>query len=383
MADEGYRQHYIRKGDGIGGWELLPAQYRMIWGPSDGCLMPYGIAWMDNGETILLAGMQDQGEYRCVYALSGDEGASWSDMSDTGSYGRPLTFGYLGGGNLVFGNELLGKPEDQKRKLRLSFSSDYGRSWNERVYPMQTQDGRGSNTTEGTVFAEQVDGATRICHLSVSLDPKQWDRLPSRVYMRWSNDLGSSWHGENCPQEWLFEETCGGKRVPRGVSEGSLVRAQNGWLVAALRTDLPTRYWDVPHDDSLEGVGVSISKDNGTSWSPINVLYDAGRHHPNLILMPNGDLVMTLIVRADVVGGELASYRRGSDALVSHDNGASWNLQQQYVLDAYEFSDSKEWYNGECGHLGSTRLSDGSILTVYGNYLSGNAALIKWRPSGG
>jgi hypothetical protein len=32
-----------------------------------------------------------------------------------------------------------------------------------------------------------------------------------------------------------------------------------------------------------------------------------------------------------------------------------------------------------CGHLSSTLLADGSILTGYGNYLTGGA-LIRWRP---
>ena len=44
-----------------------------------------------------------------------------------------------------------------------------------------------------------------------------------------------------------------GKCWLRGVSEGAIVRADNGNLVAALRSDMPPRYFDEPHDDSLEG----------------------------------------------------------------------------------------------------------------------------------
>jgi len=182
------------------------------------------------------------------------------------------------------------------------------------------------------------------------------------------------------PQEWRWQETYEGKTYTRGVSEGSLVRAANGWLVAALRTDMPVRYLDQPNDDSLEGTGVSVSEDNGKTWTPIKLLFDAGRHHAHLLAMPNGDIVMTVTVRDDVRDGKLASYRRGCEAIVSHDNGLTWDLDHRYVLDEFEFYDAEKWYDGECGHLYSTLLDDGSVLTVHNNYLTMGMTLIKWRP---
>jgi hypothetical protein len=143
---------------------------------------------------------------------------------------------------------------------------------------------------------------------------------------------------------------------------------------------MPPRYFDCPHDDSLEGMGVSISKDNGHNWSPVQVLYDAGRHHPHLLSMPNGDIVMTYIVRVDVQEGRLASYRRGCEAILSRDNGLTWDLGRRYILDDYEFYDGTKWYNGECGHLSSTLLDDGRVLTTYGKYLTKGMTLIRWCP---
>lgn len=379
----GLKKHFILRGDGAGGWRVEPAEYRMISGTGDGHLMPYGVAQMDNGEVILVAGMEDRGEYRCVYSISTDRGESWSEMRDTGAYGRPLTCGYLGGGDVLLANELLGKPEDDVRQLRMYVSSDYGRTWTPRRYPLTTADGRSCTTTEGTVFAETDPnaGTMRLCHLSLSHDSNDWARDVSRVYIRWSDDLGASWYGELCPESWRYQEQYKGTTVDRGVSEGSIIRAKNGWLVAALRTDLPTRYWDVPYDDSLEGLGVSVSRDNGKTWSAVSRITDAGRHHPNLVLMPDGTLVMTIIVRADVQNRRLVSYRRGCEALVSRDHGLTWDTAGGYVLDAYEFVDKSKWYDGVCGHIGSTLLSDGSLLAVYGNYLAKSAALIRWHLS--
>jgi hypothetical protein len=88
---------------------------------------------------------------------------------------------------------------------------------------------------------------------------------------------------------------------------------------------------------------------------------------------------MTLIVRDDVQGGKLASYRRGCDALISHDHGLTWNLDRRIVLDEFEFFDGVKWYNGETGHHASTVLDDGSILTAYGKYITKGVNLIRWR----
>ena len=177
-----------------------------------------------------------------------------------------------------------------------------------------------------------------------------------------------------------------GKRYLRGVSEGSLTRAQNGWLVAALRVDMPPSFYadgakaHVDFDDSLEGLAVSISRDDGKSWSELKMLFEAGRHHPHLMTLPGGDILMTYIVRVDVRDGRLASYRRGCEALVSRGNGGTWNMSGRYILDEFEFFDGKKWFNGETGHLCSTLLSDGRVLTVYGKYIAGGACLIRWRP---
>ncbi len=196
---------------------------------------------------------------------------------------------------------------------------------------------------------------------------------------RWSTDGGRTWAGEVRPAQWKFTETYGGKTFLRDVSEGAVVRAANGWLVAALRSDMPARYLHRPNDDSLEGTAISISKDDGKTWSDMDILFDAGRHHGNLLLMPNGDIVLTMIVRDDVRNRELVTHNRGCDAILSHDNGLTWHLDERYVLDEWPFYDPDKWYNGECGHLYSICLDDGSVLTTYGHYVK-KSAVARSRP---
>jgi hypothetical protein len=204
------------------------------------------------------------------------------------------------------------------------------------------------------------------------------------VVFRRSVDGGRTWVDEVTPPQWKFTAEHRGKTWLRGVSEGAIVRAANGDLVAALRSDMPPRYFDGPHDDSLEGTAISISHDDGESWSAMQILFDAGRHHANLQRLPGGDLVCTLVVRDDIRDGRLASHRRGCDALISHDHGRTWGLDHRYELDGFEFlRPDGYWVDGQCGHVAAVVLEDGQILSAYGQYRLGATVLIKWKPDAG
>ena len=109
-------------------------------------------------------------------------------------------------------------------------------------------------------------------------------------------------------------------------------------------------------------------------------LWDAGRHHPYMILMPDGDIIMTLIVRQDIEDGRLASYQCGCEAVVSKDNGQTWDLGRKYILDSFAHLGKENWLDVVSGHLYSTLLDDGRILTCYGTYLTKGATLIRWKP---
>jgi hypothetical protein len=89
--------------------------------------------------------------------------------------------------------------------------------------------------------------------------------------------------------------------------------------------------------------------------------------------------VMTVIRRIDIREGKFAGYRRGCDAVVSRDNGLTWDVDRMYILDDFAYLQDKNWKYGRCGHLCSILLDDGFILTGYGNYNTG-AVLIRWQP---
>jgi hypothetical protein len=385
-----WQQHQIRHGDGRGNWVVRRALRQVLKHPNAEFTMPFGLAQMDNGEIAIVVSREITNPEggRIVepnIAFSSDGGATWSDFQViAGTKGRPQFLQWLGGGRLSFITET----NDGDKPQRI-FSSDYGRTWKEIIDQPQTKEGMTFNI-EGNGWIDRDDAGAPKAILEIGWHVEAGKRHPTGDFtavFRRSVDGGKTWIDEVAPPQWKFTVMHKGKKWRRGISEGSVVRAANGDLVAALRTDMAPKYFDSPHDDSLEGTAVSISKDDGKTWTELNFLFEAGRHHANLQRLPNGDLVCTLIVRDDIQAGkltegQLTSRRRGCDALISHDNGKSWNLDRRYELDGFEFlREDGYWVDGKVGHVGAVVLNDGHVLSVFGNYPLG-AVLIRWKPDG-
>lgn len=418
--DNGWKHHWMTRRDGQDGWTMLPAQCRFVHFMDETAkkitalsakpveevaealgmtvpqvlryskkmqyyqkdfrnFCPFGVAQMDNGE-LILAGVIDQSTTRekTVVAFSSDGGETWSPIKRVGRsiYGRPMGLTYLGNGEVIFAAEAGtggGKP------MRF-FSKDYGRTWRER-HPLPLSSCGKRINTEGNylVDRDETGKAVRIAAFGW-MGPEDYNYPTDAAIggIHWSHDGGRTWTDEACPTEWTWEETFEGTTYQRGVSEGSLVRAANGWIVAAVRTDMEARHLHL-HNDNLEGIGVSVSKDDGKSWSPVEVVFAAGKMHAHLIALPDGTIVMTYIVRQDVREGELVSYTRGCGAITSCDNGLTWDTDRETMLDRFELADGTRT-TLSCGHLYSALLDDGNILSCYGHYPSKGGCLIKWKP---
>lgn len=393
-----WKPHRVKQADGHGGWVEHPAEARLIQHQDSGrYLFPFGVRQLDNGQVILAASWNDGSSTngrkaeKPVIAFSPDRGDTWSTFTTVpGAIGRPVMLTDLGKGRLAFQTDPMGS------FLSIQyFSADYGRTWPESKELQAAANGGtrpdgetvpGFFGVEGNALVD-YDAAgrvTQVAQIGWNFEKgKPWPAASSAGgILRWSRDGGRTWTNETIPNAWTFQAPHGDRMETRGVSEGSLVRAANGWLVAAVRADMPPRFVDGPNDDSLEGTAVSISKDDGKTWSPAQVLFEAGRHHADLLRLPNGDLLMTLIVRNDVAPGELrnASSRRGCEAVLSRDNGLTWDVEHRYIVDSFDYLDPEHWFDGKCGHLSSCLLDDGSVLTVYGNYVKAGAVMVRWRP---
>lgn len=369
----GWKPHDIRKGDGKGGWTYQKGEFQFLHAPYGKWLMPFGLARMDNGE-VVLAGMWNDGTcQRVVLSFSKDRGQTWSDWRNIRiGHGRPMMLAALGNGKLTFATG------------RRYFSSDYGRTWpwaQRIVKPLAANGGRFDQEGNALVDYDANGIATRIMELGSNFGKGKFPVARSRAFIRTSTDGGRTWTEQPAPKQWQWTDTYEGKTYERSVCEGSLVRAKNGWIVAAVRPDVPAKFFHRHHDHYM-GIAVSVSKDDGKTWTPLQFLYKLGRMHPHLLAMPNGDAVMGYILRQDLRDdGSFASYNRGCEAIVSHDGGMTWDLAHKYVLDAWQYVDPQKGPSTlACGHTCSVLLDNGDILTAYGQYLSKGIAMIRWRP---
>jgi photosystem II stability/assembly factor-like uncharacterized protein len=377
--DPGWKPHVYRQGDGRGGWVCRSAKYQFLRKAGGRYLMAFGLANMDNGE-ILFAGSWHDGSAeradeaeRPVISFSRDGGETWTEPQVVeGAKGRPTMLTWLGKGELMFQTDL-------ERVSTQLFSHDYGRTWEKQSLQLSSNGENFGAEGNSLVDFDRNGRAVRIAQVGYNF-PKGSNLPfdPTNGLLRWSEDGGRHWINETGPDAWRWKEEFGGKVYERGISEGALVRARNAWLVAALRTDMQPRYFDAANDN-LEGTGVSLSKDDGKTWSKIKMLYSAGRMHATLLRLPNGTIVLTHVTRREVEDGRLVGFGHGCGAVLSHDNGATWDLSRRIVLDDFTFSDGT-LNSTVCGHQFSTTLNDGSILTCYSHYLSKAAALIRWKP---
>ncbi len=370
----GWKPHDVRKGDGDGGWTYLPGELQFLSAPT-GQIMPFGLAKMDNGELILTANLND-GHNRIVTSFSKDNGDTWTDWHlPRTAHGRPMGVVALGGGKVTMASG------------RRYFSSDYGRSFpvEEWIKVSKAANGQGfAREGHGMVDFDKDGNVSLIMELGHNLGPqglKGYPRSPSVHYIRRSTDGGKTWTEQPAPEQWKWTSTHEGKTWPRGTNEGSLVRAKNGWIVAAMRTDMPAEFFPM-HHDHWEGTAVSISKDDGKTWSPLSFIYMLGRMHAHLLRLPNDDLMMGYILRQDLRDdGSFASYNRGMEALISHDNGLTWDKSRKYLIDGWPFVDPQAGPTTlVCGHTCSVALDDGRVISAYGHYPSKGGVLIRWKP---
>jgi len=389
----GMKKHHFRTGDGKGGWKWKTGQFRFLH-TAGYMLMPFGLAQMDDGEVVLigaletiLTGTLTADKAKVVVAFSQDRGDTWSDWTLVdGAESRPMMLAYMGNGKLTFVSEGPFSPISGATANRF-FSTDYGRNWVKSI-PVQPAGNGRPWWTEGNPLVEPdaSGNAVRIAEIGYNYADGAWPQKPCDAFFRWSLDGGRTWTNEVSPKEWLWHDTYEGRTYARSVCEGSLVRADNGWLVAALRTDVGAR-WIPSGNDNYCGAGVSISKDDGQTWTPVQIIHRGGRMHMHFVKMPNADLVMIYVMRQDIApdGIHYASYRRGCAALVSQDNGLTWDVFREYRLHEFDFATSQEGpHEGisalACGHTCSTLLDDGRILTAYGHYISNGIGLIRWQP---
>ncbi len=359
----------------------IPAQFQMVTESWNRVVaVPYLVYMPEKDRLLLLVGCDYP--HRAHVLWSDDRGKTWTPpkslhLTQQGKpeIGMGTCLNYLGKGKVMFYVGLNGV-------FSRWFSNDYGQTWGESVPAAKTPDGMPWYTWDPPLVERdpKTGKVTQMMETGYT-----WHRPPAvkhahqQGYIRFSSDIGRTWSkGIKVPQ-W------------KAVSEVALLRAPNGDLLGACRTDMPKRFEG--GIDHYEGLAISTSKDNGRTWSELNRLYEWGRHHPTMLTMPDGRIVMTYVVRKGYTDSADGQNRFGIEAIISNDNGKTWDLDHRYILHSWKSDKKLTWWPSSQA-TSSVLLPDGSIMTAFGTGYRcqpgkkphtpapRDVGLVHWRPGG-
>ncbi len=337
-----------------------PAQFQIVTETWNRVVRVPHLVHMPEKDRLLMSVCCDEPHRGAVF-FSDDHGATWSEPRwvHTDAQGKP-DFGAFGIPNYVGEGNLLLATGGAKDRVML-FSRDYGETWGEAVPIPLASDGKPWYGCDPCLVDR--DSATgKVKRLAQTGYQTAADGA-SRTMIRFSTDEGRTWGDEVSPPQWSGTEV-------------ALCRAANGDIVAGCRTARPD--WYVGDSDHYAGLGVSISRDDGKTWSEVSLLYDYGRMHPCMVLLPNDDIVMSYVVRRGYPEDCDGFPQFGIEAVVSHDNGVTWDIDHRFILYHYSGTSYLKASHPEldgawrCGtpsapqNTSTILMPDGSFLTTFG-----------------
>ena len=338
----------------------LPAKYQILTESWNRVVaVPY-IVYMPEKDRVLMLVSCDY-PHQAMILHSDDHGASWSlpKYAHTDTAGKPDTG--MGTGLTYLGNGKVIMVSGTEKGTWVWFSYDYGETWNDRAVfpPASNRLIFNFGWDPPLVDRDSLTGKVRrVIAGGYILNSSLYEGAATPGYsiggIRLSKDGARTWDDVINVPEWL------------GANEVAFTRANNGDIVAACRTDWPDRFRK-SNLDHYEGLGVSTSKDNGETWSNITKLYDWGHHHPCMAVLSDNDIVMTYVVRKGYPDNDDGFPQFGIEAIISHDNGQTWDLDHRYILSYWKGirKGPNAWYSSSQA-TSTVLLPDGSLLTAFG-----------------
>jgi Neuraminidase (sialidase) len=125
--------------------------------------------------------------------------------------------------------------------------------------------------------------------------------------------------------------------LAQDVNETAILALPGNRVLAAMRTN------------KEQMLLITSSADGGKTWDTPVAVTAPDEHPGDLIRLKNGDLLLTFGER---------NAPRGAVAMLSHDQGKTWNSQTRMVH-------AEDAPSRDCGYPSSVQLPDGRIVTVY------------------
>ena len=267
---------------------------------------------------------------------STDKGHTWSKpktVIDGPEDDRNPAFGQLRNGDLILafsvlrGYDATGLHLAAKKRsdrlidgVYLMRSANGGETWSkpERSEPIHELQKGGASISSFGKLVQLKDGTVLM-----SVYCEFWDGRGNRTFVVRSHDNGKTWGDISL--------------VGQDVNETALLGLPDGGLLAALRS-VTTGH-----------LSTSRSQDAGHTWSAPILLTKDMEHPADLILLKNGDVLLTYGVR---------NAPFGVAAVLSHDGGKTWDMEHKISL-------ADDTGNIDCGYPSSVQLPDGKIVTMY------------------
>lgn len=364
---DGWQNHTVVQMNGENE-QSFPAQFQLLsapWGYTN-FQMP-SMVYLPEKKRLFMIAESGARPVRTISTYSDDGGATWSpphSLQDGNGNNLDISMSvgltYLGGGCLTFGEEF-----NEARNPIRRFSNDYGQTWaTSAPIPLSIKGAPLYYWDPMLVDRDEHGNIIRLLEARYRHTGRAWASgtgAYSQGCIWHSKDLGQTWSGEIEVPQW------------HGVNEVALLRARNNDIIAACRTDNPQRF--IGEMDWYSGLGISLSSDNGTTWSAMNTLYEFGRHHQSLLMMKNGDIVMTYAVRQGYEDTPDDYGQFGIEAIISNDNGRTWNLNRRYILATWRgkiHGGENAWW-GLPQSTTTVLLPDGSLLTAFGTGMRNQA----------
>ena len=377
----GWHRYRVAQLDGDRKHIEAEAQFQVVnaaWG-RENMQMPY-LIYMPERKRLLMIAAWGPPPVHAIVTFGDDMGTTWSERRwlHTDALGAPDVGAVVG--PTYLGNGLITtSPEDGSVRV---FSDDYGSTWVTAAGAPRSADGRPSYSWDPALIDRGEGGTiTRLLEGRWKETGRAWESgtgAYSQGYTTFSSDLGKTWSAEELVPQWL------------GVNEVAMIRARNRTIVAACRTDNPQRF--IGQLDLYSGLGISISRDNGRTWSKLRMLYEYGRHHPSMVMLRDGSILMTYVARVGYTDDAQGYNRYGIEAIVSRDHGLTWDLDHRYILATWSgrIKGANAWW-GLPQSTSTVLLPDGSLLTAFGMGARNEAdqarcimdvGLVKWRVGG-
>ena len=297
-----------------------------------------GMARLEDGRVVLAVCQQHKDYYTnpknrtfsMVVYESPDSGRTWREIARPSIHAKEPSLTVTADGALLLTAQDF-RLNGKRNEMWVCRSTDGGRTWDKALIPGRSYPRNVVVEQDGTLLFLRSKGAEKfeLCR---------------------SGDHGKTWTFSEGLIDWRPEDIS-------AFSEVSVLRLKSGNLLAALRHRRPVaRSGAAPRGHrghALARTMVTVSGDDGKTWSTPRPLTNTGEVHGNLLQLKDGRIMASYV-----------NYHQpfGVCVVLSHDEGKTWNTDRRVQL-----SFSAVTATGNNGWPVSLELGDDRFLTCFAN----------------